>query len=281
MSTNAVFARGHNLVRLVDVNAPAPYSISPTELAGKTPAQIAALVRTTAEANATRPVQPVVGGAQDIIMSDTGGSSDYKALTISLVKKRGSDWYGYRLSYTLSRDENDTDDINFMAQNANNFSTGVRGPSLNDRTHVINAIAYLYPLEGLTVTIASAIQSGQPYNRIPDAALFGTTDLNGDGQSFGTAYDGNSDRFPGNARNNGRLPWSVVFDLSVQYLIPVSRGQIELRADIFNLFNRTNLSGYSNAATASNQIQLGDQQGIMIHDAGPPRQFQFGIRYIF
>ncbi|MDB5394680.1 MAG: TonB-dependent receptor [Rhodospirillales bacterium] len=280
LSTNAVFARGHNLVRLIDVNAPVPYSIAPAALVGKTPEQIAALVRTTALANATRPVQPVVGGAQGIIMSDTGGSSDYKALTISLVKKRGSDWYGYRLSYTLSRDENDTDDINFMAQDANNFSTEF-GPSLNDRTHVINAIAYLYPIEGLTMTIASAIQSGQPYNRVPDATLFGTTDLNGDGQSFGAAYVGNSDRFPGSGRNNGRLPWSIVFDLSVLYTIPVERGQIELRADIFNLFNRTNLSGYSNAATASNQIQLGNQRGILIHDAGPPRQFQFGIRYIF
>jgi hypothetical protein len=67
----------------------------------------------------------------------------------------------------------------------------------------------------------------------------------------------------------------------VQYTIPVNDGQIELRADIFNLFNRTNLSGYTNAATASNQIQLGDQQGITIHDAGAPRQFQFGVRYIF
>jgi hypothetical protein len=39
------------------------------------------------------------------------------------------------------------------------------------------------------------LQSGQPINRIPLG--FGTTDLNGDGASFSDAYQGNSDRFPG------------------------------------------------------------------------------------
>jgi hypothetical protein len=51
--------------------------------------------------------------------------------------------------------------------------------------------------------LAGLLQSGQPINRIPFG--FSTTDLNGDGSGFSDAYQGNSDRFPGESRNNDRL----------------------------------------------------------------------------
>ena len=128
------------------------------------------------------------------------------------------------------------------------------------------------------------IQSGQPINRIPDATIYGTTDLNGDGRAFGDAYVGNSDRSPGESRNSDRLPWSTTFDLGAQYQFKFSNGgRMEIRADIFNLFNAENLSGYSNKATQSNQIQVGPaSSGVLVRrNAAPPRQFQFGIRYLF
>jgi hypothetical protein len=46
--------------------------------------------------------------------------------------------------------------------------------------------------------LAGLLQSGQPINRIPFG--FSTTDLNGDGSGFSDAYQGNSDRFPGESR---------------------------------------------------------------------------------
>ena len=134
------------------------------------------------------------------------------------------------------------------------------------------------------------MQSGQPVNRIPEATPIDpndpnsptTTDLNGDGRSFGASYVGNSDRSPGESRNSDRLPWSRVFDLGASYRLPAGRHQIEIRADVFNLFNNNNLSGYSNNATQSNQIQIGPRsRGIDQKNAGPPRQFQFGLRYAF
>ncbi|MND06788.1 hypothetical protein D3C83_283750 [compost metagenome] len=52
--------------------------------------------------------------------------------------------------------------------------------------------------------------------------------------------------------------------------------------DVFNLFDRENLSGYSNNATQSNQIQAGPSgSGIVERNAGPPRQFQFGVAFRF
>ena len=58
---------------------------------------------------------------------------------------------------------------------------------------------------------------------------------------------------------------------------------IVLRADVFNVFNAVNLSGYSNNATQSNQVQVGPaSSGLLVRrNAAPPRQFQFGLRYSF
>lgn len=38
---------------------------------------------------------------------------------------------------------------------------------------------------------------------------------------------------------------------------PAFVGELELSADVFNLFNTNNEPGFANAATTSNQIQLG------------------------
>jgi hypothetical protein len=128
------------------------------------------------------------------------------------------------------------------------------------------------------------MQSGQPINRIPDATLYGTTDLNGDGRSFGDAYVGNSDRSPGEDRNSDRLPWSTTFDVNLAYNIPLcGKNMLGITASVFNAMNAENLSGYSNNATQSNQIQVGPAaSGVLVRrNAAPPRQFQFGLRYSF
>jgi hypothetical protein len=247
-----------------------------------------------AAADASRPIAIVNGGAtidgvrrtgvaRNVVVSETEGKSRYYAASFNFQKARGSDAYSYRMNYTLSSLKNDTEDINFRPSDANNFGAEF-GPSINDRRHNINGIFNYYPFTGTTLTLATLIQSGQPINRIPDALVYGTTDLNGDGSSFADAYQGNSDRSPGESRNNDRLPWSNNFDLGIQHQFAIGGDQkIELRADIFNVFNVENLSGYSNNATQSNQIQPGPaSSGVFIQrNAGPPRQFQFGVRYLF
>jgi outer membrane receptor protein involved in Fe transport len=287
--TDAIYSRTRHLVRLVDLNAPAPFVFNAAAFATLTPAQIAAmtpsqrqalgLVRSVAAADATRPVATVPGGGRSIVISDTGGNARYEALNFTLTKDKGDDWYAYRLSYTLSRLENDTDDLNFRAQDANNFAADW-GPSLNDRTHVISGEVTVFPLDRLSFSIAGLLQSGQPINYVPDAAIFGTQDLNGDGRSYGDTYDGNSDRSPGLRRNSGRLPWSKTFDAGIQYGLPVQGGTVEIRLDVFNIFNANNLSGYPVNFTASNQVQIGGGAFVQ-RSAAPPRTFQLGARYVF
>ncbi len=296
--------RGENLLRLRNLNAVSEYTVDPNN----------PIIRPIDVADATRPI-PIVDGAatidgitrtgvaRNVVVSETEGKSRYYAASFNIQKTRGLDTYSYRMNYTLSSLKNDTEDINFRAANGNNYGTEF-GPSINDRRHNINGIFNYYPLEGTTVTVASILQSGQPINRIPEPEALGltptiqdgslvyvdangtpfTTDLNGDGASFGDAYQGNSDRFPGESRNNDRLPWSFNCDVGVQHQFKITDGtKLELRADIFNVFNVENLSGYSNNATQSNQIQPGPASSgrFIQRNAGPPRQFQFGARYLF
>ena len=279
-----VHNRSHNLFRLRNLNAAAPYPIMD-------PNQV--VVRTLAEADATRPVpildggmavidgDTVLGVARNVIVSETEGESRYYGASFNLQKDRAGSKLAWRINYTLSYLENNTEDINFRAMDANDFESEW-GPSINDRRHIFSGILSYYPIGGLGLTVAGLVQSGQPVNRIPDALRYGTTDLNGDGASFGDAYVGNSDRHPGESRNSDRLPWSYVFDLGVHYHFELGANRLEIRADVFNVLNTQNLSGYSNNATQSNQIQVGGPEaGIVQKNAGAPRQFQFGLRYLF
>lgn len=280
-----VHNRSEDLFRLRNLNAAAPFSIEP----GAGPED----TRPMDEADASRPVpivnnsatingQVLTGVARNVTITESEGSSRYYAASFNYQKDRGSSNFGYRVNYTLSLLENDTEDINFRAQDANNFDAEF-APSINDRRHIINVIGTYYPIDNLSFTLASLLQSGQPVNRIPDLNVFDTRDLNGDGAGFGDAFVGNSDRSPGESRNSDRLPWSYTFDLATTYVFNLNASsKIEMRADAFNLFNTVNLSGFSNNATQSNQIQEGPRSnGIVARNAAPPRQFQFGVRYLF
>lgn len=293
-SADIIYARSYHLLRLRDLNAPVPFApnlshltqeniallrAQPNDETRRALAESLGLIRSQSAADATRPVGIPGGGARQIVVSETEGEARYRALTLRVEKEPGSDIYGYTLSYTLSRLTNNTDDINFRASNSNQFGPEW-GPSVNDRRHVISALAYFNPWPSLSVSVAALFQSGQPINFIPDASIFGTTDLNGDGASFSDAYLGNSDRAPDVSRNSGRLDWSKTIDIGVRYLPKLGEGRLELSADVFNVFNENNLSGFANSATQSNQIQVFGEPFTQ-RNAGPPRQFQFGLRYFF
>lgn len=287
-----MYNRSYDLFRLRNVNAVSEY-------AQNNPNNVT--VRTEAQANATRPVpiladgsaiiggQRVTGVARNVVETESAGRSRYLAASFNIQKDAAEDKYGYRVSYTLSNLKNDTEDVNFRAADGNNYAPEFAN-SINDRTHVINAIGSYYPVKALRFTLAALLQSGQPINRVTGGYKVAlgpgvdglTNDLNGDGSSFSTAYLGNADRYPGEGRNSDRLPWSRTFDVGAQYTLHFGEktSRIELTADVFNVLNTQNLSGYANNATQSNQIQTGAAgSGIIRRNASAPRQFQFGLRY--
>ncbi len=278
-----VHNRSEHLFRLRNLNAPAAYPLPDADRA---------TARTPADADASRLI-PILGGgfavidgdtlygvARNVVVSETAGQSRYHAASINLQQVRSEGSFAWRVNYTLSLLENNTEDINFRAMDSNDFEAEW-GPGINDRRHLLNGILTWYPTERLGITATALLQGGQPVNRIPDALRYGTTDLNGDGASFGDAYVGNSDRHPGEHRNSDRLPGARSVDLSLQYEVAWGVGSLVFRADVFNVFNTTNLSGFSNHATQSNQIQVGPAgSGIVRKNAGPPRQFQFSVTYL-
>jgi len=293
-SADLLYYEGRNQLRLRDLNAAIPFFPNtdnltdanvqalralPGDAERRTLAESLGLIRSQAAADATRPVAPVAGGARQIVVSETEGESRYRALNLTVEKPAAGERWGLLATYTLSKLTNNTDDINFRSPNSNRFSDEW-GPSVNDRRHVISSVFYYYPSESLTMSLAGQFESGQPINLIPDTGIFGTTDLNGDGASFTDAYLGNSDRAPGVSRNSDRLPWAYTVDLGLRWQPQLGDGRLEVSADVFNVFNRENLSGFANSATQSNQIQIFGQP-FTRRNAGAPRQFQFGLRYFF
>lgn len=273
LSVDGVLLFGENLVRLRDLNAPTAYE---TSAAAQTESP-----RSIADADATRPVGVVQGGARQITVSETAGKSRYQALIVSLSKRLRED-FGFNLSYTLSWNKNNTDDINFRAMDANTFEDEY-AYAVNDRRHVVALTGtYKFPFDGM-VSLNALFQTGQPINRtVAFSNAEGVGNFYGHGPQFGDGYAGNLDRYPGVERNGERLPSSLQVDLGAAYPINFGAVSLEIRADVFNLFNTVNHSGYFANATQTNRAQLGREgDPITYRSAGPPRQFQFSTRLMF
>jgi len=98
------------------------------------------------------------------------------------------------------------------------------------------------------------------------------TDLNGDG--FLT------DRPGAIARNSFRLPTSKTVDISLAKTLTVSRTHaIELRMDVFNLFDAFNVTAVNN--TYGRIVGSPAATFMQPTRVANPRQFQFAARYRF
>ena len=288
---DVVYVATNNLFRITNLNAASSYPLNDPATA---------VVRTTAAANLTRPVPiQTVGGqfvaniggtnysgiARDVFMTETKGKGRYKALNLSLIKAKGQDdKIAYRVVYTLSQYKTDAEGINVRADNNNDYGAEYALGD-NDRTHVFSGLITWYVAKDLTLTPTILFQSGQPITRYADATKFGgVTDLNGNGElSYSGA--GPADYQPGETRNGGgRLPSSTTFDFSAKYKININKKPaLEISADIYNLLNTENLSGYATARGGNNTVQIGPSSSNTLTKRGsaPPRQFQFGVRYLF
>ncbi len=286
---DVLYSRTENLFRITNLNTASSY----------VPNAANPVVRTTTAANLTRPVpistvngqfvatingQQLSGISRDVFMTETKGKGRYGALNLIVQKdKLPTDKYAYRISYTLSRYKTDAEGINVRATNANDYAAEYAYGD-NDRTHVLSAVVTLFPIKNLSLTPSMLFQSGQPATRYADASKFGGIgDLNGNGENA-YANAGPADYQPGETRNADRLPSATTFDFSAKYKIKLAGTQgIELSADIYNLLNTENLSGYNVTRGSSNITQFGPQTSntFIKRSAAPPRQFQFGLRYIW
>lgn len=231
-------------------------------------------VRTVAAATATRPFTTFLGvPVRNVLVSTNAGNSEYKALSVGLTKRFGSR-YTFASNYVLSSAfDSVTDD--HLGANPNDFSDVVgaeRAQSdFNQRHRFVTYGTVNLPYQ-FEFTGVATLTSGLRINPVTGV------DNNGDGNTV--------DRPFGFGRNSFTGPSHKRFDASFVKKIPVkSLGEnmrLELRADVFNVFNNSNFyrfnNVYGNGATpvASFATPL---SGISSVDPG--RQIQFGARFVF
>jgi hypothetical protein len=251
LSVDYISNKGSDLIRRIDTNAPASVP--------------AGVERPVAAADATRPIVPVAGGMRLIEQDESTGGSQFHGLYLN-VRKRFSRSFSFDVAYTLSRIENDTDDINFRPVDSRR-PDDEWGPSLNDRRHVFALNGQVRLPGAIDLMPILFLSSGQPLNVVTGA------DDNGD-----TIFN---DRPAGVGRNTERTSGYSQLDLGIIRRFRLADVGIEARAEIFNLFNTTNYSGFFNFGASGVRP---DESGTLAFQptvAGPPRQFQFAVRLVF
>lgn len=262
LTVDYIYLRGRDLFRTVDLNGPSAFDTT------------AGAIRTIVQADATRPFGSpsrapgplgiTEGGFKQIRAVVSEGNGWYHGLKLNLTK-RFSDNHFYQVSYTLSRAENEQDDFGSAAQGSDPFDFR-RARASNDVPHslVMNGtyiLPYTISLSGIV-----SLRSGLPVDPLAG------TDLNGDG--FTTDRPGTL------ARNSFRLPKSKTVDLSLAKTLAFGGPhRLELRMDVFNLFDAFNVTGVNN--THGRVVGSPVATFLQPTRVSNPRQLQFATRYRF
>ncbi len=302
LSIDYVGSHTVKLDRTVDLNAPSTCtysSTSPTTISGTTcilaapTATTAAGVRSAAQANATRPVQPTGVctttsatfnaaiancfnnySAVDAVVND--GSATYNGVQAKLAKQF-SHHYSMLLSYTYSHaiDNVEPDAASQNADDFNSLGQQEKASSLLDqRNRAALSGWYDFP-KGFRFGAVATLSSGFPYN------ILTGTDNNGDGVKADRPFiDGAL-----LGRNTGQGSPLYDVDSSLQKAFSFGdRWKLDLRAEAFNIFNHSNYftrnATFGNTATPAST--LGGLVGIGgISQVGPSRMMQFSARVQF
>ncbi len=235
-------------------------------------------LRSVTAADATRPFSTYLGTpVRRVLESANGGKSYYNALSLSLAK-RFARRYQFDARYVYSSAINSVTD-DHLGANPNEYSDVVgaeRGASDFHQRHRFVAYGTVLLPFAASLTGVATLASGLPVNAITGV------DNNGDTVIFdrpinpatGVPY----------SRNAFRAPRQTTFDLSLARDINLGndRAKLELRVDVFNLFNGSNYQRLNNvygngAAPAATFLQ----PIAGISNVDPGRQFQFGMRLKF
>jgi hypothetical protein len=220
----------------------------------------------------------------------------YKALYVKL-EKRYSNRNQFLVSYTLAK----SDDSLPLYRSFDPFDLSIDwGPSNNDRRHSIVASGSILLPYDINLGAIYRYRSELPWNAVAGR------DLNGDGFSSSTGISGGADLVPGTTRNSGSRNLNLqavndyralnglpsvsesdidssrlsVFDIRVSKRFNISeRARIELMAQVFNVFNTTNLRGlFGSGGRVSNSLSASFGRILAARDK---RQAELAIKLIF
>ena len=265
------------------------------------------------------PFNPAVGGPERVLNLEPSAKTKYDGLLLSL-ERRFSTRSQFRASYTLAKAFNYANDDQIPFQggpvNSNNLALEY-GPTPNDQRHRLNFSAVFDLPWSFVVAPIYTLASGVPMDiRMPDgSSRIPVIQRNAGGRIFKTGADLNAfiGQLNGNGGINGVLLPSVRDDarfndsfnsFDVRVSRPFRFGErvsIEPIAEVFNLFNVTNIlgvsnvnySGFANVLTRDSSTQ--GSAGFLrsssfgqavttaggVFGSGGPRAFQFAVRVEF
>ena len=241
------------------------------------------------------------GTSASVLQYTSFGESWYDGVTVSL-NTRFSRRHELFASYTLSKAEDTSTDFqsaflpenNGVGRNPAN-PTGLplgfdplreRGPATHDQRHRL-VVSGLYQLP-LAVDVASivTVASGRPVTPLAGADLNG----DGDGGAFPTdrARRNPADGESSVGRNSETMPAQATVDVRVSRRFTIrGRTGLEVIAEAFNLFNRSNFSEVNSIFGTSaypNEPQRDERGRVtygLFEQALPPRQVQLALRFAF
>jgi hypothetical protein len=257
----------------LDMNAPTP--LAKDQLNAALSATPNAVVRTAAQADATRPQVPAPNGFRHMDVLTNEGRSWYQGIRFSLIHRTNP--LTFSASYTRSKSE---DRLNhwFSPENSTDPESD-RGPTGADTpNNLVTSVTWNIPgggpvLSGWRLSAVTHSQSGAPYT------IRYAGDPVGYGVGIGAACNsrGCQASTPG-GRNTARGMFVNYADLTMAKQFAVGPDHIEFRADVFNVLNNQNL-------LAGGYINLVGNPRFGQHTGGgsvlPSRQFQFALTYRF
>jgi outer membrane receptor protein involved in Fe transport len=286
IAVSYLYVKGDDLPRSTDINLGTP-SIVAVPITGDG----SAMVKTYGND------RPFTNFAR-VIQFQSSAESEYNGLTLEIVKRFSHNWQA-RLAYTYGKVTDTKPDATAVVPQGSDDNKYIPDPrdfgaddtigDLDARHRVV--LSGVWDLgehgSGFTGALASGwtlsgvfvVQSGQPYSALVNG------DLNNDGNT-------RNDEAPGFARNSFRLPTQVSFNPRISKRIPIGPVALELIAEAFNLFNRTNLIGvqqnYYNFAggTLTRVATFGTPCGgslpcTAVNASSGPRTYQLAAKVTF
>ncbi|MFN8058531.1 MAG: carboxypeptidase regulatory-like domain-containing protein [Vicinamibacterales bacterium] len=251
----------------LDFNQPAPVPKDVINAAG------GAVVRTVAQADLTRPIQPGPNGFRRMELLTNEGRSWYQGVRVGFQHRTTP--MRLQVSYTRSKSE---DRLNHWDPPEDSSDPELdRGPSAADTPHNFVAAAtwlsqaHRRILAGWQLSTVVHAQSGNPYSLRYSGDLTGTQLTSCSGRGCNVTRPG--------ARNTERGKPVRYADLALTrtFALP-NADRIEFRADVFNVFNNQNFVADGYIGVIGN-ARLGQPTGG--GNAFPGRQFQFAGTYRF
>jgi outer membrane receptor protein involved in Fe transport len=250
----------------LDMNYPTPISKDVINAAG------GKIVRTTAQADLTRPILPTTNGFRRIEVLTNEGRTWYEGVRFGVQHRTAP--LVVSLSYTYADAE---DRLNHweIPEDSSNPELDHADSASNTPHNFVGSASWDIPgkgaaLSGWRVSGVVHAQSGNPYTIRYAQDITGTT------QVFCTAQRTCNVTTP-EGRNTARSASVRYADLTLtRTFVLTGRNRVEVRADVFNLFNNENYTsdGYIGILGNANY-------GKPTSGAYPGRQFQFGAIYRF